>query len=149
MIHQTFIDFHWTWTHASLWSAKPIKILERFSCCISNERSWWALLDYIFSDPTKGSSSTKLKREKAGIHYIGVVQWVVLLDLTTHTNLSPIGRGFGLKSLTFGPWNWGQGQRSNCMGTSGTSAWQKNHMRFNGKCMLYSLCQLPPPPNSP
>jgi hypothetical protein len=23
---------------------------------------------------------------------------------------------------------------------------QKNHVPFTGKCMLYSLCQLPPPP---
>jgi hypothetical protein len=26
-----------------------------------------------------------------------------------------------------------------------TSTRQKNHVRFTGKCMLYSLCQLPPP----
>ena len=30
-----------------------------------------------------------------------------------------------------------------------TSARQKNHVCFTDKCLLYSLCQLPPPPNSP
>ena len=57
-----------------------------------------------------GSSSTKLKREKAGIQYIGSPGGS--MDLPTHTSLSSIGRGFDLALLTCGPWNWGQGQIS-------------------------------------
>ena len=126
--------------------------------CKTNQNSWkvfmlyikWKVLMstirlYIFW-PIQKSSSTKLKSEKAGIQYIGVAQWVLLLDLTANTNLSPIGRGFDLKSLTFGPWNWGQGQRKISWAHLALMHDKKSTcvLPANPCCTVYVNC--PPPP---